>query len=203
MLRALALNCTLKSSPDASSSELLARQVLDALTPFGVDSEMVRVVDHDIKPGVTADEGDGDEWPALREKVLAADILVFATPTWVGHLSSVAQRVLERLDADISETDEAGRPLMAGKVAVAVIVGNEDGAHAIAADLFQGLNDVGFTIPAQGSVYWNGEAMGSVDYMDLEETPESVASTTATLARHAAHLAGVLKAQPFPAPKEG
>jgi multimeric flavodoxin WrbA len=203
MIRALALNCTLKSSPDSSSTELLAGQVLDALAPFGVESETIRVVDHDVKPGVTADEGDGDAWPALREKVLAADILVFATPTWVGHLSSVAQRVLERLDADISETDDAGRPLMAGKVAVAVIVGNEDGAHAIAADLFQGLNDVGFTIPAQGSVYWNGEAMGSVDYKDLDETPESVASTTTTLARHAAHLAGVLKAQPFPAPKEG
>lgn len=202
MLRALALNCTLKSSPDPSSSELLARQVLDALAPFGVESEMVRVVDHDIKPGVRADEGDGDEWPGLREKVLASDILVFATPTWVGHMSSVAQRVLERLDADISETDDEGRALMAGKVAVVVVVGNEDGAHAIAADLFQGLNDVGFSIPVQGSVYWNGEAMGSVDYLDLDETPESVASTTSSLARNAAHLAGVLKAQPFPAPKE-
>ena len=43
--------------------------------------------------------GNGDAWPALRQKVLAADILVLATPTWMGQHSSVAQRVLERLDA--------------------------------------------------------------------------------------------------------
>ena len=144
--------------------------------------------------------GDGDEWPIIRERVLAADILVFATPTWMGHMSSVAQRVLERLDAEISETDDEGRPLLSGKVAVVAVVGNEDGAHAIIADAFQGLNDVGFNVPSQGGVYWNGEAMQSTDYKDLDETPEKVATTTETVARHAAHLATLLKERPFPAP---
>lgn len=144
--------------------------------------------------------GDGDAWPDIREKVLAADILVFATPTWMGHMSSVAQRVLERLDAEISETDDAGRPLLAGKVAVCAVVGNEDGAHAIIADAYQGLVDVGFSVPSFGSVYWNGEAMQTVDYNDLAETPEKVADATAMVARHAAHLATVLSTQPYPAP---
>ena len=134
MLHALALNCTLKPSPSESSGDLLAQQVLDALAPHGVEGEIVRVVDLDVKPGVEADMGDGDEWPAIREKVMAADILVFATPTWMGHMSSVAQRVLERLDAELSETDDEGRPILAGKVAVVAVVGNEDGAHAIIAD---------------------------------------------------------------------
>jgi hypothetical protein len=40
--------------------------------------------------------------------------------------------------------------------------------------------------------------MGSTDYKDLEETPEKVANATAMLARNAAHLATVLKAQPYP-----
>jgi multimeric flavodoxin WrbA len=200
MLRAIALNCTLKSSPAASSSEKLGQQVLDALAPYDVQSEIVRVVDYDVKPGVEADMGDGDEWPGIRDKVLAADILVFSTPTWMGHMSSVAQRVLERLDAHLSETDEAGRPILAGKVAVVAVVGNEDGAHAIIADAYQALGDVGFSIPSQGGVYWNGEAMQTTDYKDLGETPEKVASTTATLARHAAHLARVLAEQPYPAP---
>lgn len=200
MLRAIALNCSLKPSPAASSSELLAQQVLEALAPYDVEGEIVRVVDFDVKPGVEADMGDGDEWPGIRDKVFAADILVFATPTWVGHMSSVAQRVLERLDAHISETDAEGRPVLAGKVAVVAVVGNEDGAHAIIADAYQGLGDAGFTIPSQGGVYWNGEAMHSTDYNDLDETPEEVASTTATVARHAAHLARVLSDQPYPAP---
>lgn len=200
MLRALALNCSLKPSPAVSSTDVLAQQVLNALAPHGVAGEVVRVVDYDVKPGVEADMGDGDQWPTLREQVLAADILVFATPTWVGHMSSVAQRVLERLDAELSETDDEGRPILAGKVAVTVVVGNEDGAHGITAALFQGLNDVGFTIPSQGGVYWNGEAMQTIDYKDLEETPEPVAQTTATLARNAAHLAKLLSETPYPAP---
>ena len=200
MLRALALNCSLKPSPAASSSELLAQQVLDALAPFDVEGEIVRVVDFDVKPGVEADMGEGDEWPGIRDKVLASDILVFATPTWMGHMSSVAQRVLERLDAHLSETDDEGRPVLAGKVAVVAVVGNEDGAHAIIADAYQGLGDVGFSIPSQGGVYWNGEAMHKTDYKDLPETPDEVASTTQTLARHAAHLAKVLSEQPYPAP---
>ena len=200
MLRALALNCTLKPSPSESSGDLLAQQVLDALAPRGVEGEIVRVVDFDVKPGVEADMGDGDEWPGIRDKVMAADILVFATPTWMGHMSSVAQRVLERLDAELSETDDEGRPILAGKVAVVAVVGNEDGAHAIIADAYQGLGDVGFSIPSQGGVYWNGEAMHTTDYKDLPEAPEKVASTTQTLARHAAHLAKVLAEQPYPAP---
>jgi multimeric flavodoxin WrbA len=199
MVRALALSCTLKPSPAASSSDLLARQVLDALASHDVEGELIRVVDHDVKPGVEADMGDGDAWPGIREKVLAADILVVASPTWMGHMSSVAQRVLERLDAELSATDAAGRPLVEGKVAITAVVGNEDGAHKITADIYQALADVGFSIPSQGGTYWNGEAMHTVDYNDLDETPEKVASATATAARNAAHLAILLKAQPYPA----
>jgi multimeric flavodoxin WrbA len=158
----------------------------------------VRVVDEDVKPGVEADMGDGDAWPALRERVLAADILVFATPTWLGNMSSVAQRVLERLDAELSDTDERGRLRTCGKVAAVVVVGNEDGAHAITAAAYQGLSDVGFTIPTGGVTYWNGAAMQKTDYKDLDETPEQTAAATAATAANAAHLARLLKAQPYP-----
>ena len=83
-------------------------------------------------------------------------------------------------------------------VPVAAIVGNEDGAHFSSAQLFQSLNDVGFTIPAVANCYWVGEAMGSVDFQDLEEVPEKVTKTAAMVAGNAAHLAGVLKASPYP-----
>ncbi|WP_410611482.1 flavodoxin family protein [Amycolatopsis sp. lyj-109] len=198
-LRVLALTCTLKPSPAKSSSDLIARQLLDLFAERGATGELVRVVDHDVRPGVEADMGDGDAWPGIRRKIAAADVLLIATPTWVGHLSSVAQRVLERLDAELSETDDEGRPAMFGKIGVAAVVGNEDGAHKIIADLFQALNDVGFTVPAQGATYWNGEAMQGGDYQDLDETPEAVASTNATLVRNAVHLGELLREQQYPA----
>jgi multimeric flavodoxin WrbA len=197
-LTAVALVCTLSPSPAESSSQLLAQQVLDELATHGVTGSVVRVVDHDVKPGVKADMGDGDEWPAIRAKVLAADILVLSSPTWMGHPSSVAQRVLERLDAELSETDEQGRPIIYDKVAVTAVVGNEDGAHKITADLMQALNDVGFSIPAQGGTYWNGEAMHKVDFKDLDSIPEVVAATTKSLAANAVHLARALKVSAYP-----
>jgi len=197
-LTALALNCTLTPSPGESSTEIMADQVLEALRKHDVQGQSMRVVDLDVKPGVEADMGEGDAWPGIRQQMLDADILVVATPTWMGQHSSVAQRVLERLDAELSETDHEGRPETFGKVALAVVVGNEDGAHAITATLFQGLNDVGFTIPANGGVYWNGEAMTTTDYKDLDETPEAVASTLKTLAANAAHIARLLKQDGYP-----
>jgi multimeric flavodoxin WrbA len=199
-LTAVAISCTLKPSPAASSSDLLATQMLDALAGHGVTGSLVRAVDLHLSPGVQKDMGGDDQWPSIRRRVLDADILVFATPTWMGQHSSVAQRVLERLDAELSETDARGRPTLFDKVAVAGIVGNEDGAHHIAAILFQALNDVGFTVPAQGSVYWNGEAMHTTDYKDLDETPEKVASAIRTATANAAHLARLLKGQVYPTP---
>lgn len=198
-LTALAISCTLKPSPAESSSDLLGSQILAALAEHGVSGDLVRAVDHVISPGVEIDMGGDDQWPALRERVLAADILVFVTPTWMGQHSSVAQRVLERLDAELSETDDSGRPILFDKVAISGVVGNEDGAHHISAIVFQALDDIGYTVPAQTSIYWNGEAMKGIDYKDLDETPEAVAQATATAARNAAHLARLLKADRYPA----
>ncbi|WP_284536951.1 flavodoxin family protein [Nocardioides sp. T2.26MG-1] len=197
-LRALVLNCTLKHAPADSSAELLATEVIAALARHDVESTLVRVVDHDVRFGVSADEGDGDEWPTIREQVLAADILVLATPIWMGQPSSVCKMVLERLDAEISETDDEGRMVTFGKVAGVAVVGNEDGAHHVSAELYQALNDTGFTIPANAVTYWVGEAMQSTDYRDVDPRPEKTASTTSVLAANAAHLARLLRSEPYP-----
>ncbi|MEH3032825.1 MAG: NAD(P)H-dependent oxidoreductase [Aeromicrobium erythreum] len=197
-LTALALSCTLKPSPAPSSSDLMAQQFLDALREHDVDGTSVRVVDHDVAPGVEQDMGGSDAWPGIREQVLAADLLVVVSPTWMGHLSSVAQRVLERIDADNGETDADGRPVLHGKVALVGVVGNEDGAHAVTADLYQGLDDAGFTIPAQGGTYWNGEAMHGTDYLDLDETPEATMSTLQAAVANGVHLARLLHDAPYP-----
>ncbi|MFB9524126.1 MULTISPECIES: flavodoxin family protein [Streptomyces] len=198
-MRVLSLVCTLSPSPKPSSSMHLAHQAGEEFRKLGAQVETVRVVDHDVHPGVGLDMGEGDAWPALREKMLAADILLLATPIWLGHPSSVCQRVLERLDAELSEQDAQGRLLTYGKVAAVVVVGNEDGAHKVSADLFQGLNDVGFTLAPGAVTYWVGEAMQGTDYQDLDTTPEAVASTTHTLAVNTVHLARLLNERPYPA----
>ncbi|MFE7547494.1 flavodoxin family protein [Streptomyces gardneri] len=197
-LRAVALVCTLSPSPKRSSSQLLAEQVMAALSDHGVTGKAIRIVDQDVKPGVGVDMGEGDAWPEIRDTIMGCDILVLSTPIWLGHPSSVAQRVLERLDAELGESDDEGRMLTYGKAAAVCVVGNEDGAHKVGADLFQGLNDVGFSLAPNAVTYWVGEAMQGTDYQDLHETPEKTAATTRTLAANTAHLARLLKAAAYP-----
>jgi multimeric flavodoxin WrbA len=199
-LTAFGLNCTLKSGPRESSTQKLLDQLLRALARHGVTTSSERAVDHDIKAGVSADEGEGDAWPPIRQQIMDSQILVLATPIWMGQPSSVSKRILERLDAVLDEIDEQGRYPTFGKVAIVAVVGNEDGAHHVTAELCQALADVGFSIPGGSSAYWVGEAMGSVDYKDLKRTPDKLASTIRTLASNAAHLAKVLQKQPYPAP---
>jgi multimeric flavodoxin WrbA len=132
-LKVLAFNCTLKRSKEQSSTDVLLKQMMDALEEHGAIGAVVRAVDHNIKPGVSSDDGEGDDWPALRQRVINCDILVMGTPIWLGQPSSVAKRVMERMDAFLGETDDKGRMPSYGKVGIVVVVGNEDGAHHCAA----------------------------------------------------------------------
>ncbi|MFD8205965.1 NADPH-dependent oxidoreductase [Streptomyces sp. NPDC059695] len=65
-----------------------------------------------------------------------------------------------------------------GKAAAVCFVGNEDGANHVSAELFQGLNDVCFSLAANAVTHWVGEAMQGTDYQDLDKTPEKTAATT-------------------------
>lgn len=196
---AIALNCTLKPGDEASSTEVLLEEVLEALRSHGVESApIVRVAELDVKPGVTSDEGDGDAWPSIRQQILDSDILVLGTPIWLGQPSSIVKRVLERMDAFLGETDDQGRMVSYGRVAIVAVVGNEDGAHHVSAELFQALNDVGFSLAANAVTYWVGEAMQGVDYKDKEPRPAKTANATAMAARNAVHLARQLRASPYP-----
>lgn len=179
---ALVINCTLKPSPERSNTDLLADEVIAALEERDVTVDRVRAVDHDIKPGVSSDEGVGDGWPAIREKVLASEILVFATPTWLGHPSSVAQRVLERMDAMLSETDDDGTPVAYNRVAGVVVTGNEDGAHHVISQVAQGLIDIGFTVPGQAWTYWNRGPGPGPSYSETDEGHEWSKSTGEAMA---------------------
>ncbi len=200
-MKALALNCTLKRSPEDSNTAALARVVLDTLAARGVETELVRVVDHVVEPGVVSETvSDADEWPALHEKVVAADILVIATPTWLGQQSSVCKRVLERMDAMLSETKDDGRPIAYDKVAGVVVTGNEDGAHHVISSVSGALNDIGYTLAGQGWTYWNkGPGPGEEEYLTSDDTEWSK-TTGVTAAQNLLAVAEALAAHPLPAP---
>ena len=200
-MRALILNCTLKRSPAPSNTEALATTLVEEFQKAKVKTEIVRVVDRNILPGVESDMGKGDEWPDLRKQILAADILVIATPTWLGQPSSITQRILERMDAMISETSKDGRPVAYNKVGGIVVTGNEDGAHHIVAVVAQALIDIGFTIPAQAWTYWNMGPGPGPDYTETDHGHEWSAMTGRNAARNLIAVAKALAANPLPVPE--
>jgi multimeric flavodoxin WrbA len=199
-MKALIINCTLKASPGTSNTEALAKVVADKLRGEEVEVTEVRAVDKNILPGVETDMGEGDEWPAIHEAVLAAEILVVATPTWMARPSSVAQRVLERMDAMIAETDDAGKPVAYGKVAGVVVTGNEDGAHHVISEVSGALVDIGFTIPGQAWTYWNRGPGPGKSYLEDDSKHDWSRTTGETAAQNLVAAAKALAATPLPVP---
>ncbi|MFE0813008.1 flavodoxin family protein [Streptomyces sp. NPDC058794] len=199
-MRALVINCTLKPSPQPSNTEALAGTVIAALKGHGVEVDVVRAVDLDLKPGVQTDMGEGDDWPGVHEKLLSSQILVIASPTWLGRPSSVAQRVLERMDAMLSETDAEERPVAYNRVAGVLVTGNEDGAHHVISEISGALTDIGYTIPGQAWTYWHLGPGPGPDYLDDDRGHDWSASTGRAMASNLVHAARALGAMPLPAP---
>jgi multimeric flavodoxin WrbA len=196
-LKAVALNGTLKSEGESSTQRMIDL-VLEALKQHDVEGTSIRLAKLNIKPGVTSDEGGGDAWPEIRKQILGSHILIMGTPIWLGQPSSVCKRALERMDAFLEETDDAGRMVSYGRVAAVAVVGNEDGAHHVSAELFQALNDVGFSLAPNAVAYWVGEVMGRTDFIDLGKVPDVVTNAVDMLARNTAHLARELAAKRYP-----
>lgn len=199
-MRALLINCTLKPSPEPSNTEALAQVVTAELVSRGVSVESVRAVDLNLLPGVKPDMGQGDDWPRVHAQLLNSEILVIASPTWLGRPSSVAQRVLERMDAMISETDDQDRPVAYNRVAGVVVTGNEDGAHHVISEIGGALGDIGYTIPGQAWTYWHLGPGAGPDYLDDERGHEWAHKTARAMAANLLTTAEALAAHPMQAP---
>jgi len=169
-MKALIINCTLKPSPDFSNTDALVSKAATQLKDNGFDTEEIRLVDYEIKPGVSSDEGKGDEWPVILEKIKSCNIFIIATPIWMGHLASTAQRVIERLDDTFYNKDLAdektGQFFTYNKVAGCLVTGDEDGAHSCAAQVLWAMQELGFTIPPNVNAYWVGLAGGGDNYVE-------------------------------------
>jgi multimeric flavodoxin WrbA len=201
-MKATIVNCTLKPSPEKSNTGALLDVLVEALESHDVECERIRAVDLDLKPGVETDMGDGDDWPDVHEKLLDSEILVIGTPTWIGRPSSIASRVLERMDAMLSETDDEERPVAYSRVAGVVVTGNEDGAHHCINEISGQLGDIGYTIPPQAFTYWNkGPGPGDV-YLETDEGHDWSAKTARAAAQNLAGVAKALTESPLDSPPE-
>ena len=198
-LKALLVNCTLKKSPEQSNTEALMDRVIEVLESLDTECEKVRVVDYDIPFGVSSDMGDGDEWPGILEKILAADILIMGMPIWFGVRSSVAQMVIERLDGTYNTTNDVGQYPLYNTVGGVVVTGNEDGAHDCASNTLFNLSHLGCTIPPNADTYWLGDAGPGPSYIEAEGWNHAYTQkTTNWMAHNVVHLARMLKERPIP-----
>lgn len=168
----------------------------------GVDVEFIRLVDHDVAPGVQPDMtehgAEKDEWPALFERIFAADILVIGTPIWLGEKSSIATRLVERIYAQSGQRNDKGQYLFYGKVGGCIITGNEDGVKHCAMGLLYSLQHVGYSIPPQADCGWIGEVGPGPSYLDEESNAQENDFTnrnTTFMTYNLLHLANILKQQ--------
>lgn len=203
MASVLIINCTLKRAPEVSNTQRLIEKAVAEYNALGIECEVIRIVDFNIMPGVTSNEGDGDEWPVVLEKILKCDIFIIGSPIWVGHTPSTVQRIIERLDALFHEKDlqdsQNGQYLTYNKVAGVLITGNEDGAHSVAAQVLWAMHEFGFTIPPNVNTYWVGEAGPGPSY--IEAGGEKSVYTNKTLkfmVYNTTWFAQLLKHNPIP-----
>jgi multimeric flavodoxin WrbA len=201
-MKALILNCTLKTSPAVSNTEALAREVIKELEKLGAKTKLIRIADENVITGIKSDMGKGDGWPAILKELMDSEILIIATPTWMGTLSSMAMRVMERINGLYSATDNEGRPAVYDKVAGFIVTGEEDGARHVVAEIAHGLMDVGFTIAPQGYTYWNnGPGPGSA-YLESNYRKDWSIETGKIMAANVIAVARALKKTPIPAAKK-
>ena len=169
-LKAFFLNCTLKRSPELSHTDGLVRISRAIMERNGVAVEALRPVDYDIAFGVYPDMREHgwekDDWPAIFEKVAAADILVITSPIWLGEKSSVCTQVIERLYANSHILNEEGQYAYYGRVGGCLITGNEDGAKHCSMNILYSLQHLGYVIPPQADAGWLGEAGPGPSYLD-------------------------------------
>ncbi len=196
-MKVLVLNCTLKPSPIPSNTEALAGEVIKELERLGATVKLIRVVDHNIITGTKSDMGPGDDWPAILNELLANDILIMATPTWMGTLSSIAMRVMERMNGLYAAKDQNGQPVTYNKVAGFIVTGEEDGARHVVAEMAHGLMDVGFTIAPQSYTYWNNGPGPGKKYLESDFRKEWSIETGKLVAANVLAVAKALKAVPI------
>jgi len=191
-MKATFLLGTLKKS-GLSNTETLCEFLSRRMESQGIECDVIRLVDHHIPPGTHSNMGPDDEWPALLARLLSSEIVIFATPIWWDHQSSLIQRVIERLD-EIHDKVLSGEPSpLEGKVAGIVITGDSDGAQHIIGNLCNFFNAIGLLIPpyATLSVLWERQAKSATPNKEelLKKYESDYASTADKMIRQLVRFA--------------
>jgi len=200
-IKAVFLLGTLKPKRgEFSHTKVLAEIVAEELGEHNVQSEIVRLADYVIKPGTKNNMGKGDEWPRILQKVLAADIIVFATPIWWGNHSSLTQRAIERLDELHEELRETGKSRLTNKVGGIVITGEEDGEQHITGSISNFLISIGVSMPPMCAVSYLGDySRASKESLRKRlRGDKTTASAAKKMASNLAFFAGLLRENGIP-----
>jgi len=203
LMKALILNCTLKPTPESSNTDILCQKAAAEFEKLGVTTTILRPVDYNLLPGVASHMGEGDEWQKILDQILDVEIVVIASPIWVGQLGSVAKRVIERLNAIFHEKElsdpKTGQFLVYNKVAGALVTGNEDGAHYAIMNILWSMEEFGFTIPPNVNAYWVGVAGPGPSYAEAGGDRHLYTNKTYKVMVHnLVYFAELLKEHPIP-----
>ncbi len=199
-LKALVLNCSLKKSGETSNTQALAEEAIQIFEQNGVETETVRAADYNIAFGVSDNMGEGDEWPVIFEKVKEADILLIATPIWLGEKSSMATLVMERLYGGAGLTNNKGQYIYYNKVGGVVVTGNEDGGKEASRSILYGLSHIGVAVPPNVDTYWVGEAGPGESYIEAQGNKNEFTKQHAKIMSYnLMHFARMLRENPIPA----
>jgi len=171
-ISALFINCSIKKDKSQSHTQLLIDKAAAIMQKVGVKIDQIYALDHQIAFGMIKDgktEGLKDDWPEIQSRIMAADILVIASPIWLGVKSSVATLVIERMYAYSGDYNAKGQYLYYGKTGGCLITGNEDGIKHCSMDLLYALQHIGYSIPPQADCGWIGEVGPGPSYGDKVE----------------------------------
>lgn len=160
-MKAIILLGTLKKK-GISNTETLVEFLGTYLEKQEITYEVIKLADYHILSGTYTKMDQPDDWPAVYQKILEADILLFATPIWWNSHSSELQRCIERLDEVYDKILAGEDSPLEGKIGGVIITGDSDGVEHVTGNIANFFCSLGLTMPAYSSlgVIWEGHGKG-------------------------------------------
>ena len=218
-IRVLGISGSSRQDPSMSKSERLLVQALDRYRELGCETTLLRLKDLVIHhcegnysenpayctyPCQSSLKYEDDEMQKVYDAVLAADVLVLATPIrWNNH-SALVQKFVERMNAIENQYSWFGNRMIRNKVAALIIIGHVDGIQHVAGNLFNFLAWLGFHIPEVSIASWVGENNEDTTRdWDLIRSNRSTQEDLQNMIHSTLHLAGRLRLAPVNSSERG
>jgi multimeric flavodoxin WrbA len=143
---------------DGNTAKLL-KKVLDYAKKDGAKSEILHLIDKDIKPCLSCLAEDNCRYPCnikddmqeIFELLRKADCLIFGSPTYWYSMSGLMKNFIDRLTA----SDMLKPPLLNGKVVGFVSTAGMEGSTQAIAQMFLPLSSMGAIVVPHSDVFSN------------------------------------------------